>query len=119
MGAFRAIAIGIRSFVVILCNGNVENPFRFLNLRADLREVRDLERGAVLLDNFHQVNTIEVEVVINHFKSFLGKVKSLFDQVTVCVLHAGLKFVVVCMKLKEALMDDQIYANVSELDLQM
>ena len=87
MGAFRAIAIGITAFVVGLGDGHVENPFCFLNLRADFGQVTDLQRGAVLLDDFHQVDPIKVQVVVYHFKSFLGKIEGLLNQVTVGVLH--------------------------------
>ena len=87
MRTFRAIAIGIAAFVVGLGDGNVEYSFGFLNLRADFGQVTDLQRGAVLLDDFHQVDPVKVQVVVNHFESFLGKIEGLLDQVTVGVLH--------------------------------
>ena len=87
MRTLGAIAVRIRTFVVVLCDGNVENPFRFLNLQADLGQVGNLERRSVLLDDIHEVDAVEVEVMVNNFKSFLGEVKSLFYEVAVCVLH--------------------------------
>ena len=90
MRTFGAITIGISAFVIALRDSHIEYPFGFLNLRADFRKIGDFQRRTVLFDDFHQVDSVKVKVVVNHFKTFLGKVKGLFDQVAVRILHGVL-----------------------------
>ena len=115
MRTFGAITIGISAFVITLRDSHIEYPFGFLNLRTDFRKIGDFQRRAVLFDNFHQVDAVEMKVVVNHFKSLLREIKGLFNEIAVGVLHK----VGVAIKYNSSYpvqADREIVANVSNLD---
>ena len=64
-----------------------EERFSFLYLRADFRKVCETERGAEFLHEFHEGNLIKQEPVIFNLEAILRKVKGLFDEVNVAVIH--------------------------------
>lgn len=84
---FGAVAIVIGSFVIDLCHCHVEHSFGPVDLRRDLREVGDLERCPVLLDQLHERNIVEIQLIVLDGEFVLGKVERLFDQIDVLVFH--------------------------------
>ncbi|MFM7728806.1 MAG: hypothetical protein ACKO7B_19055, partial [Flavobacteriales bacterium] len=118
MGAFGAVTIGVTAFVVRFRNSDIENPLSFFDLRADLGQVGDLQWRAILLDDFHQVDAVEMELIINHLEAFLWKVEGLFNQVAVRVLHHDFLFRLLRSGLflaDPASSDSLIHAKVSNL----
>ena len=83
-----AVAVVILSLVVRLGHSHLEQTFGPLDLRRNLGEVRQLQGGAVLLDDFHQVDVVEKQIAVRHHEFVLREVKGLVNKVYVLVLHA-------------------------------
>ena len=79
VAALGTIAVIVCAFVIGLGDGNVEHPLGPLDLRADLGQVGDLERGAVLLDYLHQRNVVEVQFAIFGSEFVLREFEGLVD----------------------------------------
>ncbi len=87
-----AVAVVVRTVVVDLGHRHVEHAFGTVDLLRNLRQVGDLERRAVLLDELHQRNVVELQLPLLHRELVLGKIEGLFDQIDVLVFH-GVRFV--------------------------
>ena len=82
-----AIAIVVCTLIINLGHSHVEHTFSPLDLRRDLRQISDLEWSAVLIDDVHHVDVVEVELAVLHHELILRKLKCLVNQINVLVLH--------------------------------
>jgi hypothetical protein len=64
-----------------------EHGFGFLNLLSDARKVNKLKWSSVFGNELHDIYAMEIELVIDYFKTFLRKVKGLVNEVPICVCH--------------------------------
>ena len=87
--ALGAIAIVICTLVVNLCHRYIEHTLSPLDLRRNLRQISDLERSAILVDDVHHVDVMEVELTVLYHKLILRKLECLVNQINVLVLHLG------------------------------
>ena len=87
MRTFRTVTVIVGTLVIDLGHRHVEHALGTVDLLRDLGQVGDLERCAVLLDQFHERNVVEVEFVILHRKFILWELERLFDKVDVLVFH--------------------------------
>ena len=87
MARFGAVAVVVHPLVVDLGHRHVEHALGPVDLLGDLRQVGDLERRAVLLDELHQRNVVELQLPLLHRELVLGKIEGLFDQIDVLVFH--------------------------------
>jgi len=62
-----------------------EHLFRFLDLHPDLGQVTQLQGCSVFGDDGFQVQPVKIQVAIIYLEAFLGKIKSLFNEVQVGV----------------------------------
>ena len=85
---FGAVAVVVGALVVDLRHGHVEHALGTCDLRGDLRQVGDLQRRAVLLDDLHERNVVQIQLVVLDRKFVLREIERLFDQVFVLVFHA-------------------------------
>ena len=85
---FGAVAVVVGALVVDLRHGHVEHALGTCDLRGDLRQVGDLQRCAVLLDDLHERNVVQIQLVVLDRKFVLREIERLFDQVFVLVFHA-------------------------------
>ena len=67
----------------------VEETLGALYLGADLRQVGDLQRCAVLFDDFHQRYVVEIQLAFLSAEFVLREVKSLVNQVVILILHCN------------------------------
>ena len=74
-----AVAVVVGAPVVGLCDGDVEETFGALYLRAYLGEVGDFERCSILFDDFHQRNVMEIEFAVLGAEFVLREVESLVN----------------------------------------
>jgi hypothetical protein len=84
---FGAIAIIVLAFVVLCPDRFVEEVFSLLDLVADFGKVGHFEWRSIFLDEHHQRDAIENEVVLFEVESFLGEVIGLVYEVEVLVYH--------------------------------
>ena len=87
MRTLGAIAIRVRTFVVGFGNGHVEQALGLLYLLADAGQIRNFQRRSILLNDVHKRNAVEVELIVEHTKFILWKIKRLLDEVDVFALH--------------------------------
>jgi hypothetical protein len=85
---FGAVAVVVSALVVDLRHGHVEHALSTCDLRGDLRQVGDLQRRTVLLDDLHERNVVQIQLVVLDRKFVLREIERLFDQVFVLVFHA-------------------------------
>jgi hypothetical protein len=81
------IAVGVFAIVFKALHGVGECGLGKPDILADARQVRDPQGRAILFNNVHQGHIIEQQFVLAHFKFPLGKLKCLFNQLTV-TLHS-------------------------------
>ncbi len=93
MTRLGTVAIVIRTLVVRLGDSHIKQTFRTLYLTADFGQVGNLQRGAVLLDNLHQRDVVEVQFAILGTEFILRKIESLINQIIVLVLHEAVLFI--------------------------
>jgi hypothetical protein len=87
MGAFRAIAIMVLAFIMMLLDRGRKHLFRLIDLHADLGQVGQLHRRAVLVDQGFEIDAVELKVVLLDIEPFLWEVKGLRHQVGVRIIH--------------------------------
>src|SRR5690606_17528046 len=85
MRRLGTITVGIISLIVVLLYSIVEISLRILYVLTDLGQISQLQRSAVGINNLHQINPIEMEVVVLHLKFPRRKVKGLLDQVNIFI----------------------------------
>ena len=88
-----AVAVVVRALVIDLGHRHVEHALGSVDLLRDLGQVGDLERRAVLLDQFHERNVVEVQLVVLDRELVLREIERLFDQVNVLVFHGSFVWV--------------------------
>ena len=76
---FGTIAIIVGAGIIGFCDSDVEHAFGPLDLRGDFRQICNLQRRTVLLDNLHQRNVVEIEFALLGAKFILWKIESLID----------------------------------------
>ena len=87
MGTFRTVAVVVRSLIIHFGHRYIEKTFGSLNLRGNLGEVGDFERCAVLFDDIHQRNIMEIQLIVLNRKLILREFEGLFNQIDVFVFH--------------------------------
>ena len=85
--AFGAIAIVVFACVAVLFDGIGKHLFCLFDLHADLGQVSQLHGGAVLGNERFQIEPVKMKITVFYIEPFLGKVKGLFNQVGVRVVH--------------------------------
>jgi len=85
--ALGAIAIVIVARIVERFDGPVEEVLGFLDLCTDTRQIGQLQRCTIFLDQVLDREVVESEISVVDIKSFLWEIKCLIDQVKVLVLH--------------------------------
>ena len=93
MARLGAVAVVVRALVIDLGHRHVEHALGSVDLLRDLGQVGDLERRAVLLDQFHERNVVEVQLVVLARELVLREIERLFDQVNVLVFHGSFVWV--------------------------
>jgi len=73
MGTFRTVTVFIGTPVVMLQDGGLEQYLCLLDLFTDDGQVGKPQRGSVSLDHFHEVEVMEIQLVVDDIKSILGK----------------------------------------------
>ena len=116
MRTLGAIAIRIGTFVIGFRNGHVKQALGFLNLLADARQVRNFQRRSILLDDVHKRNAIEVQLVVEHTKLILRKIKRLLDEVDVFALHVHETMRIKSLDCKVNDLDGLTYLHPSNVD---
>jgi hypothetical protein len=67
------------------CYGISKIGLRLLNVFRDFWQIGQLQRGAVRFNDFHQIYSVEVKLIVFH-SEFLGwEIKGLLDQIDVSV----------------------------------
>ena len=87
MARFGAVAIIVGAVVVGLGYCDIEHTLGALYLRGDFGQISNLERSAVLLDDLHQRDVVEVEFAIFCAELILREIEGLVDQIVVFVFH--------------------------------
>jgi hypothetical protein len=87
VGTFCAIAIVVFAFVFVLFKSIGKHLPGLVNLHPDLGKVGQLHWGAILIDQGFNINAVELKITIPNIKAFLGKIKRLFYEVAICVVH--------------------------------
>lgn len=87
VAALGAVAVVVGAFVVGLGDGDVEEPLGALNLGAYFGQIGDLQRGSVLLNDFHEGDVVEIEFAVFGAEFVLGEFERLVDQIVILVLH--------------------------------
>ena len=90
MGTLRTITIMVFAFVLMFFKSRGKHRLCFFYLHTDLGQVSQFQWCAVFGNKGFQVKTIEIKITLVHFNTFLGKIKSLLDEVVVGVCHAEL-----------------------------
>ena len=70
----------------MLFNGGGKHLLGLVDLIADLGQIRQLQRSAVLVDQGFQIDAIKLKIVVFDFETFLREIKGLRHQVGVCVI---------------------------------
>jgi hypothetical protein len=81
VGAFGAVAVGIGPVVVGFQDSTLKVKPGFLDFFCNDRQVREPERGFVGFDQLHEVEVMEIELILNDFETFRGKLKALGKEV--------------------------------------
>ena len=70
----------------MLFNRLGEHIFRLIDLHTNLGQVRDFQGRSVLRDQGFDIKAVELEVPVLYMETFLGKIESLFYQVSVSIV---------------------------------
>jgi hypothetical protein len=87
VGTFCAIAVIVFALVFMLFNSIGKHLFCLFDLHADLGQVSKLHGRAILGNERFQIEPVKMKVTVFYIEPFLGKVKGLFHQVGVRVVH--------------------------------
>src|ERR1700743_2771361 len=87
MRAFGAIAVNVTAFIIGFGHGHVEQPLGLLDLGADLWQIGDLQRCTILLDDIHEWDIIEIQLIISYIEAFLGEIEGLMYKVGIAIIH--------------------------------
>ena len=87
MRTFGAVAVVVIALIVNLCHGDIEHSLRSLYLRGDLRQIRYLQRCAVLSDDIHHRDIVKIKCSVFYTEFVLWKLEGLLNQIDVLVLH--------------------------------
>ena len=89
MRAFGAVTIIVFACILVFFKGRVKHFFCLLYLHADFGQVRKLHRCAVFVNKCLYVEAIKLQVFIFYFKTFLGKIKCLFYEIQIGIVHSA------------------------------
>ncbi len=87
MGAFGTIAIEIFPFIAMLFDGGGEHLLGLVDLHADLGQIGQFHRRAILVDQCFNIEPVKLKIIVFYFKTFLGKIEGLLYQVGVRIVH--------------------------------
>jgi hypothetical protein len=90
MRAFGAIAIIVLAFVTMLFDGIVEHFLGFLNLHSNFGQIGQFHGGPVLFNKILEIQSVEMQIRILGFKTFLWEVERLLHQIGVGIVHWAL-----------------------------
>ena len=88
MRTLGAITIKIFTLVLMFFKSRSKHGLCFFYLHTNLGQVGQFHRCAVFGNQRFQIKTIEIKIAFIHFYTFLGKIKSLFDEVEVGICHS-------------------------------
>jgi hypothetical protein len=106
MRTLGAIAIVVFAFVFVLFHRIAKPVLGAFDVVGNGRQISKFERCAVLFDEFHQVDFVELEIVFVERKFLLRKIISLVDQVKIFGVHLG-----VFLKLEVGLVTQFQFSN--------
>jgi hypothetical protein len=86
---FGTVRIIVIPLITEVHDGFSKPAFGTLNVVRDLRQVMELEWGAVFVNQAHEVNAVKKQAVFAQEKFILRKIKSLLDKVYVFCSHAS------------------------------
>ena len=87
MRALGAIAVMVFAFVFVLFKCVLKQLLGLIDLHADLGEIRDLQRRAILIDQGFNIHIIVEQVLILQLESFLRKVEGLLYKAFISIIH--------------------------------
>ena len=85
MRRFGTIAIGILPLVVMRLHRIPEEGFRMLNIFRNFGQIGKLQWCAIGFYDLHQVDPVEVKLLVFHCKLFGWKIKGLLNQINVSI----------------------------------
>jgi len=86
MGAFGAITIEIFALISMLFHCGSKHLLCFVDLHPDLRQIRQLQRRTVFVDQRFEIDPIELKIAVVDFETLLGEIEGLFHQIGVGVV---------------------------------
>ena len=81
------VAVMVVALIVHLGHGHIEHPLGPLYLRGYFWQIRYLQRRAVLFDDIHHRNIVEIQSSVLYTEFVLRKLEGLLNQIDVLVLH--------------------------------
>ena len=85
MRRFGAIAIGILPLVVVRLHRIPEEGLRMLNVFRNFGQIGKLQWSTIGFYDLHQVDSVEVKLLVFHRKLFGWKIKGLLNQIDVSI----------------------------------
>jgi hypothetical protein len=67
-------------------HGGGKHLLCLVDLHPDLRQVRQLQRSAVLVDQRFQIEPVKLKIIVTDVETFLREIEGLFHQVGVGVI---------------------------------
>ncbi len=86
---FGAIAVPVRSFVMMALYGAVKPVLGFFDLVPDAGQVGYLKRSAILLNEIGQGYAVKCQFSVMKVETFLWEIICLLDKVKITVLHSS------------------------------
>jgi len=86
MRAFGAIAIEIFALIAMLFHRGSKHFLCLVDLHPDLRQIRQLQRSAVLVDQRFEIEPVKLKITVIDIETFLREVEGLFHQIGVGVV---------------------------------
>jgi hypothetical protein len=90
MRAFGAVAIIVLPFIAVLFNSIVEHLLGLPYLHTNFGQICQLHWSPILFNEMLKVQSVEIQIRILGFKTFLGEVERLLHQIGVGIVHWAL-----------------------------
>ena len=87
VGALGTITLKVFALIAMLLDRRGKHLFRFVDLHVDLRQVGELHRRTILVDQRFYIEAIKLKIVVLYFETLLREVKGLRHQVGVRIVH--------------------------------
>ncbi len=88
MRTLGTIAIMIFSLITRGLNCSVEHILRLFDLRANLRQIGQLKRCTISINQILKRNSVKGQVIVFNIKTILRKNVGLINQVEIGILHS-------------------------------